>query len=100
MGTFKASYDGIGELLRSQAMKNEMHRRILRSEEAARAAAAEFSDTGEYESSFETEVGLSKNGKRARAVLRNTSDHSLYVEFGSEHNPRHRTLGKALDAAK
>lgn len=99
MSSFKASYRGIGEMLRSPAMQAEMLRRAEKIK--ARAEATAPAESGEYKASFEIESGV-KHGKtsRAYALIRNTSDHAAAVEFGWKNTPRHRTIGKALDAAK
>lgn len=99
MGDFKPSYSGIGKLLRSERMQAEMRRRAELI--AARAEATAPEETGEYKASFEVESGV-KSGKTRRAYgrVRNTSPHALYVEFGGGNTPRHRTIAKAIDAAK
>ena len=52
-----------------------------------------------YVTSFELESGV-RDGKTPRAYgqVKNTADHAVFVEFGGKNTPRHRTLGKALDA--
>jgi hypothetical protein len=59
--------------------------------------------SGRYKASFSTSSGIkeSAEGKR-RAYGRVTNDapEALFVEYGSEHNERHRTMGNALHAAK
>jgi hypothetical protein len=102
MGGFKASYRGIGELLRSPMMQAEMVRRAEKVKARAEATApVGDKDGGEYAASFKIESGV-KHGKTSRAYARiaNTSDHAAAVEFGWKNTPRYRTLGKALDAAK
>jgi hypothetical protein len=55
---------------------------------------------GRYKQSFRVTSGV-REGKTRRAFGRVTNDapEAILVEYGSRNNPRHRTLGKALDAA-
>jgi hypothetical protein len=100
MATFRASYSGIGEMLRSPEVEAEMVRRAEKVKAQAEATAPV--DSGEYASNFE--VSSSKRGgskkDRASATISNGVDHAFAVEYGASHTPRYRTLGRALDAAK
>lgn len=102
MGQFKKSYAGIGELLKSPMMQKMVRGRAEKVLARAVATAPDQKPYGEgYIASFEIESGI-KHVKTSRAYARvkNTSPHALYVEFGGGNTPRHRTLAKALDAAK
>lgn len=101
MGGFKASKAGIGEMLRAPWMQAEMKARAEKVKALAESIAPV--DTGEYKSKFEVESGVkesSKGTRRAYGRVKNTAGHAIDVEYGGEHTPAHRTLGKALDAAK
>lgn len=103
MSTFKASYKGIGELLVADFIRAEMVRRGEKVLALAKATAPDYRPLGVgYVDEFEL-VELSKISKkgtrRAAARVRNGSPHALYVEFGGQETPAHRTLGKALKAA-
>lgn len=103
MSTFKASRRGIGQLLTSQMMKDEMARRGAKVLARARATAPDYVPLGVgYIDDFELVVDIktSKRGtRRARARVRNKSDHALWVEMGGQNTPKHRTLGRALSEA-
>ena len=78
---FEVDHDGISELARSSAVGDQM----VAAAEAAIPYAQSISpvETGEYRSSF---VALPATVKvsgqtRAGAILTNTSDHALAVEF-------------------
>jgi hypothetical protein len=103
MSSFNASYKGIGELLNSAFIREEMARRGERVLARAKATAPDATPQGVgYVSSFDLEVGtkVSKKGtRRALARVKNTSPHAIYVEFGGHNLDAHRTLGKALREA-
>jgi hypothetical protein len=100
MASFRASYSGIGELLRSPEIEAEMVRRAEKVKAQAEATAPV--DSGEYKASFEVHSSRRGGSKkdRASAVVENNDDAAFFVEYGASHTPRYRTLGKALDAAK
>lgn len=99
--TFKMDYRGVGELLKSSAVEAEMLRRARKV--LARCEATAPVDTGgphpgRYKASFSVSSGRRRD--RAYAMVTNSSPEALFVEYGTRNNPRHRTMGKALDAAK
>ncbi len=55
-----------------------------------------------YREAFELTVGIRViQSRRAYARVSNTDwPTCLFVEYGTKNNPRHRTLGAALNAAK
>jgi hypothetical protein len=101
MGSVRTSYKGIGQLLCADFIVAEMRRRAEKVKAVAEATAPDATPLGVgYKYEFEIESGVRKRKtKRAFARVRNTSPHALYVEFGGGNTPKHRTLGKALDAA-
>lgn len=103
MTTFKPSYEGIGELLRSDFLQAEMKRRALKVQAFAEATAPDHVPYGVgYKYEFETTSGVKtskKDTRRAFGRVTNHSDHAIWVEYGGQHTPAHRTLGKALRAA-
>lgn len=100
---YKQSYAGIGKLLCAPFMQAEMERRAKLVEARAIVTAPDATPLGVgYKYEFETSSGVkvSKKGtKRAYGRVTNHSDHARAVEYGFGETPRHRTLGKALDAA-
>lgn len=102
MGEFKASYRGIGQLLRAPFIEAEMRRRAEKVKAVAEATAPDAPPYGVgYKASFVIESGVRKRRTtRAYARVINTSPHAIYVEFGGNGTPKHRTLGRALEAAK
>lgn len=103
-GRFKASYRGIGELLRSVEMQEHMRVRAERAKAFAEAEAPV--DTGgphpgRYKASFHVDVDI-KRGRtsRARATLSNDSPEAFFVEYGTRNNPARHILGRSLDAMR
>jgi hypothetical protein len=104
MGNFKGNYRGLGELLKSPEMEAEMLRRA----EAVKARAestAPFDpksrDGTHYRDAFRVESSRDGGQHHDRAVARVVNDDpaAFQIEYGTSDTPRHRTLGKALDAA-
>lgn len=104
MTSFRLNKPAFGRVVLSSArMKAEMKRRASLVRAQAIATAPVYSGT--YKKSFPpVEVGVRAvppfRTKRAYARVANTARHALHVEYGAQRTPRHRTLGKALDAAK
>lgn len=101
---FRGYYKGIGEMLTMPGMQAEMRRRAEHVQAAAEASApvGRGPNAGRYKRSFTTTSGIRDGGRSRRAFGRVTNDapEAVFVEYGSIHNDRHRTLGRALDAAK
>lgn len=100
MSTFRASYRGIGEMLRSTEMQAEMLRRADLGKAYAEAIAPRH--TGQFAASFQTSV-TARGGHhhdRAAATLSNTDPDGLVIEVGANGRPGHHTLAKALDAMR
>lgn len=101
--TVHLNYEGMGEFLRSPEMQAAM--RTLAEGFMARAIATAPVDEkgphpGRYKRSFHVESGVQHHTTaRAYGMVVNDSPEAFYVEFGTKHNPRHRTLGKAFGAS-
>ena len=101
--TVHLNYGGMGEFLRSPEMQAAMH--SLAEQFMARAVATAPVDedsphAGRYKASFHVESGVQHHKtSRAYGMVVNDSPEAFFVEFGTKHNPRHRTLGKAFGAS-
>lgn len=100
MSVYRASYRGIGELLRSPLMQAEMLRRAKLARSYAETIAPRH--TGQYAASFGTEVTAHGGARHDRACgrLLNHDPAALSIEVGTRRTPAHRTLRKALDAMR
>jgi hypothetical protein len=103
MSEFKASYSGIGRMIRSDYMLAEMMRRGA-NVMAVAIATAPVGDpetdehSGRYKASFELHgenFGGTKHN-RAEAKVINTSPEALYVEYGNRGNEPYHTMLHAL----
>lgn len=103
-GKFKPNYKGMGDMLTSKSMQLALKARAEKVATRARATAPDYDPKGVgYKYEFEVSSGVktsSKGTRRAYGRVTNTSEHARWVEYGGKSTPRHRTLGKALDAAK
>jgi len=103
MSLYNASYRGIGKLLTADFMQAEMVRRAEHVKALAQSTAPDAPPYGvgyRYEFAVTSGVKTSKRGtKRAFGRVTNHSEHALWVEFGGQNTPAHRTLGRALRAA-
>ena len=94
---FRGNYKGIGQILTSKQMQDEMESRANRLEGVCQASAPR--DTGAYVQSFRVETGIRKDGKpRAVSKLINDDDAAVYVEYGTSRTPRYRVMGRAAGA--
>lgn len=85
-------------------MVAEMRRRAEKVKERAEATAPVGGEDdphrGLYKASFEVDSGVrNEPTRRAFGRVTNTAPYAIDVEYGSKHNRRYRTLGRALDAA-
>lgn len=96
---YRKDYRGVGEMLRAPWMVAEMHRRASLVAERARVTAPRQS--GRYAEGFEVSSGV-RTGRSPRAFGRvtNQTPYARHVEFGTEDTAAHRTLRRALDAAR
>lgn len=107
---FKPSYRGIGQMLIMPELQANMIARAERVATQARATAPVDADPddahrGRYKASFKVTGGIrkgSRGGRRRRAYGRvtNNAPEALDVEYGTPYTARHRTLGRALMAAR
>jgi HK97 gp10 family phage protein len=97
--TFRASYRGIGQMIRAPWMQAEMRRRAEKVKATAEATAPV--ETGDYKNSFTLSSGARGGIRRDRAYGRvtNTSGHAVFVEYGTSAQPARHTLRNALRAA-
>jgi hypothetical protein len=104
MARLRWDYKGGADMLTMPGMQAEMRRRAENVQAAAEASAPVYRGPtgGRYKRSFTTTSGVRDRGRSRRAFGRVTNDapEALYVEYGNRNTPRHRTLGRALDAAK
>jgi hypothetical protein len=101
---FRWDYKGGGEMLTMPGMQADMRRRAenVMGEAETTAPVGQGRHAGRYRDSFSVSSGIRGQGRSRRAFGRVTNDapEAPYVEYGSIHNDRYRTLGRALDAAK
>lgn len=95
---FKGNYKGLGQILTSKQMQNEMEARARRVQ--SRCVATSPRDTGNYSSSFRVETGVRPGAKpRAESKVINDDEAAAYVEWGTSRTPRHRVMGRAAGSA-
>lgn len=105
MGDFKASYEGIGQMLRSAEMQAAMHRivdeKMLPFAESISPFDPDDPDGQYYKDGFEVSSGVQhEKTSRAYGRLINTDSAAVYVEYGAKATPAYRVLGRSLDAAR
>jgi hypothetical protein len=104
MTTFRPSYAGIGQMLRSADMEKAMLQLathvMARCEETAPVDEL-GPHPGRYKAAFRVSSGV-QHRRTARAYGRVTNDapEARFVEYGTKNNPRHRTMGAALDVVR
>lgn len=98
--TFVASYEGIGELLRADFIKQNMIERAqnVMAEAIATSPHSKSNRRPKYSESFSITSGLTEQGGGLRCYARvtNSSNHAAAVEYGWKGTPKYRTLGRAL----
>lgn len=104
MARFDADFKGIGDMLCSPEMQANMKARADRVAARAEATAPydpDSKDGTHYRDAFSVESGVT-TGKTRRAYgsVVNSDDAAFQIEHGTSKTPKHRTLGRALDAAK
>lgn len=89
---YVGSYSGIGQLMKSEDMQALVRQVAEKGMAFAESISPEH--TGEYKSSFEVQVSADGGPKndRAEAVLVNTSDHAVNVEWQDGYHVLTRTL--------
>lgn len=105
MGSVKASYGGIGQMLNADFMEAAMRARAERAM-AVMVTTAPFdpksTDGTHYKDSFTVDAGRHGGVRHDRAYGRVTNDDpaAFYIEFGTKDTPRHRTMGNAIHTAE
>lgn len=105
MSRFNASYRGIGELLRSTGIEAEMLRRAEKIK-ARFEETAPVDETGPHPGRLRDSAVVTSDRlggvhhDRAVAHVVVEAPEAFYAEFGNTNVSRHRTLGRALDAAR
>lgn len=66
--------------------------------EAARSGAAAIASSGHFEASLDKRDHRSRSGRPISTIF-SDDEGSLSIEFGTRTTPRHRVLGRALEAA-
>jgi hypothetical protein len=107
MGRYNASYEGIGQMLRSKEMQAAMHalaEKVMVRAQAIAPFDPDDPDGMHYRDAFEVSSGVREptgtQTARAYGRVTNADSAAIFVEFGTKNNPKHRTLGRALDALK
>jgi hypothetical protein len=98
-GRFVPNPDFARQLFRTEELTELVYSagdRVLA--EAQRLAAAEAS-SGDFEASLEVDHHRSRSG-RPIATVYSLDEGALSIEFGTRTTPRHRILGRALNAAR
>lgn len=88
-------------VLKAPFMAAEMLRRAEKVKASAEAHAPfdpDDPDGQHYRDAFTAAVV--EDEERVRGRVTNDDKAAVFVEFGTKNNPRHRTLGNALEAAK
>jgi hypothetical protein len=102
---FKASYSGVGQLLRSDMMEREMLRRANLIRNVAEGIAPVGTPPGDphpgvYKAAIV--VASTKRGGRRRdraaATVTNTAYYARWVEYGTERVPAHHVMLRAAQA--
>jgi hypothetical protein len=98
---FSASYDGIGELLRSDMIGNALYTRGEAVRGTAEATAPyDAKSRTHFRDAFHTaEPKVRDEGDRMVVTVYNDDDAAVDIELGTSYTPAHYTLSKALDAA-
>jgi HK97 gp10 family phage protein len=104
---------GIGRMLVMPGMIAAMAARAERVADRARSTAPVDEGgphPGRYRDAFSVSSGVRPKDQdpprakikhdRAYGRVSNDAPEARFVEFGTEHQPAHRTLGRALDAAR
>lgn len=99
MGHFVPNPDFEKQLFASEELTELVYEagdRVL--DEGRRIAAAE-ARSGDFEASLEVDHHRSRSGRPISTVY-SLDEGSLSIEFGTRTTPRHRILGRALEAAR
>jgi hypothetical protein len=100
---FDASFEGIGQLLKSDMIKAALEDRAARvMAEAIAIAPVSEKDKhpGRYKAAFHIRVGLNRRRSRVEAVVYNDSPEALHVEKGTRNNNPYHVLTRALEVLR
>lgn len=103
---YQADHDGLNEIARSPEVRAALAAVAMKAKGIAEGLSADFTDTGDYASSFKIESDTIEwtgeyPGRRAAAYLVNDSDHATAVEWGNSRNHKpHHVLGRTLGMLK
>jgi hypothetical protein len=113
MSDFNPSYEGLGQLLRSEEMKAEMLRRAEKVAEMARTIAPVGPESDPHRGDYKAAIKASADVRRTQATERAEGrvevdvPWAIFVEYGtlqgsatSKGSPAQHILGRSLDAAK
>lgn len=95
---YRPDYKGLGRMLTSQQMQQEMAQRTEQMKGICEGDAPR--DSGSYGSSFSVETGIRAGRKpRAESKLINDDPAAAYVEWGTSRTPAARVMGRAAGVA-
>lgn len=98
MNRFVPNPDFEKELFRSEELTELVYEGGDRVLDAARNGADAVAETGDFALSIEVDHHRSRSG-RPISTIYSLDEGSLSIEFGTRLTPRHRVLGRALEAA-
>jgi hypothetical protein len=104
--TYKASYAGVGKMLRSAEMQAGMRQLAETVKERAEQIApvgdpVTDEHSGRYKAAFAVKSGVQRRTtSRAYGEVVNTSPEAIDVEFGNSEQDGHHVLVRALDALR
>lgn len=98
MGRFVPNPSFEKELFHSEELTELVYKAGDRVLDAARSGAAAVAESGDFEASLEVDHHRSRSG-RPISTIYSLDEGSLSIEFGTRSTPRHRVLGRALEAA-
>lgn len=95
----KLKRKGVGQMLRSPAMRAEMERRaeVIKSAAVAASPVYRGANGGHYKASWKS-TSTSRGGRnrdRATATVTNTAYYARWVEYGTDKVPAHHVLLRA-----
>ena len=98
--TFRPNYKGVGDMLKSKHMAARMLKRAEKVKARAETTAPRSGDTRDTPYADRFEASTRMRADRVVGVVSNDHPAALHIELGTRDTPKHRTLGKALSAAK
>lgn len=98
MGRFVPNADFEKQLFASEELTELVYKAGDRVLDAARSGAGAVAESGDFEASLEVDHHRSRSG-RPISTIYSLDEGSLSIEFGTRSTPRHRVLGRALEAA-